>query len=174
MSNNLQYQITRTFSDVTIVLAAFPGDAINQVPFEGSWTPAQVAEHMIKSLSRASALFNGPTEETKRNAAEKVKLIEDMFLNMETKFKSPDFILPGTDIHTKEELTGTFTILEKELLELSSLDLSLTCTKAEFPGFGYLTRNEWIHFYLAHTRRHTHQLKNILQVITGNTVAKNL
>lgn len=174
MTQSLDQDIRHTFHEVKKVLALFNNDNLNKVPFEGSWTAAQVAEHMILALSRSTALFTGPIAVTDRDPSEKIKIIEDIFLDMEKKFKSPEFILPSNDLHTKEELIATFDHIEKDLLAHTGGDLTGTCTLFELPGMGHLTKDEWLHFYLAHTQRHTQQLKNILQVFTKKPVAKNL
>ncbi len=48
---------------------------------------------------------------------------------------------------------------------IKTLDLSATCTVFELPGFGEFTRSEWIWFAIYHTQRHTHQLKNIYDIL---------
>jgi len=163
MKSGLEKTINNTFNELDNILFSFNDEQLNEIPFEGSWTAGQVTEHIIRSLGGVSRLMSGPAEPTDRDPGEKIKTLEDLFLNFNIKMRSPDFILPeGTD-HKKEELLRTLEQLKKETLEASKLDLSLLCTGAEFPTFGQLTRLEWLHFFLAHTERHTHQLKNIFK-----------
>jgi hypothetical protein len=157
----LEKNITGTFSELNNILSAFSEAQLDEVPFEGSWTPGEVAEHIIKSLSGIKLFLEGPVKEPGRAPDEKVKALEDLFLNFDIKMKSPDFILPQAKQHSKEEQLRVLTALEQEMLDAAKLDLSLLCEAGEFPTFGYLTRLEWIHFFLAHTQRHTQQLKNI-------------
>jgi hypothetical protein len=158
----LEKNISATFSELNDTLSVFSDAQLDQVPFEGSWTPGEVAEHIIKSLSGIKFFLEGPVKEPGRAPAEKIKALEDLFLNFEIKMKSPDFILPQAKQHDKEEQLRVLNELEQQMLDGAKLDLSLLCEAGEFPTFGYLTRLEWIHFFLAHTQRHTHQLKNIL------------
>jgi hypothetical protein len=165
MNTELQKNITDTFNELDNIIFAFNGTQLNSVPFEGSWTAGQVADHIIKSLGGISRLLNGPTEKTERDPGEKIKALEDLFLNFDIKMKSPDFILPGDGIQEKEATLQRIGELKNEMLEANKLDLSLLCLGAEFPGFGKMTRLEWMHFFLVHTQRHTHQLKNIFRTL---------
>jgi hypothetical protein len=165
MKTGLEKNITDTFNELDNILFAFNGEQLNLSPFEGSWTAGQVAEHIIKSLAGISFFMNGPVEEPGRDPGEKIKALEDLFLNLTIKMKSPDFILPEADYHDKEEILNKLENLKIEMLAAAKLDLTQLCKAGEFPTFGYLTRLEWIHFFLAHTQRHTQQLKNIFYTI---------
>ncbi|MBV8252600.1 MAG: DinB family protein [Chitinophaga sp.] len=141
------------------LLSAFTTAQLNMVPFEGSWTAAQVAEHIQKSVS-ADILYG--TVEKRAPQEDKLEGLSQVFLNFDIKMKSPDFIVPSDRFHQKEEL---LTDLHDRWLKIKeaaqTLDLSLTCTDFEIPGVGYLTRYELIGFFVVHTTRHIHQLKNI-------------
>ena len=112
-----------------------------------------------------TAFLESPVEEPGREPGEKIKALEDLFLNFNIKMQSPEFILPGPAHHKKDELLNTLENLKKEMHSVTRLDLSLLCTAFDFPTFGFLTRLEWIHFWLAHTQRHTQQLKNIFKTL---------
>jgi hypothetical protein len=161
MQTTLEKNTRDTFSELDNILFAFNEEQLNTVPFEGSWTAGQVAEHTIKALSGLSRLMNGPAEKTDRDPAEKIKGIEDLFLDFTVKMQSPDFILPSAGPQQKASLLRSVEESKKAMLEALEKDLTLCCNGAELPGFGKLTRLEWIHFFLAHTQRHTQQLKNI-------------
>jgi len=165
MKEALVQNIGTTFSELEKTVSSFPEEQINVIPFENSWTAGQVAEHIVKALGGAARTLNGKTEISDRDPGEKIKAINDLFLDFTTKMKSPDFILPGNESHTKNELLPAIDKLKKEILGLTDLDLSVLCLGFELPGFGKFTRLEWIHFFLAHTQRHTHQLKNIYSIL---------
>jgi hypothetical protein len=163
MSNDLSKEITSTKDGLLKALDLFDQENINTVPFEGSWTGGQVAEHVLKSLSGTLQNITEPVKPTERYPAEHVKQLGDIFLNMDIKMKSPDFIIPSNDpkgkaslkVALEETLDGIKATTEKE-------DLSATCTGFEMPMLGTLTRQEWISFASFHTQRHTQQLKNII------------
>ncbi|HEV7781940.1 MAG TPA: DinB family protein [Chitinophagaceae bacterium] len=165
MKTGLGKNINDTFNELDNILFSFSEEQLNETPFEGSWTGGQVTEHIIKSLGGISRLMNGPVEDAGRDPGEKIKALEDLFLNFNIKMRSPDFILPEAIHHKKNDLLKVLADLKKEMLDASKLDLSLLCTGAEFPTFGHLTRMEWLHFFLVHTQRHTQQLKNIFHTL---------
>jgi hypothetical protein len=154
-----------------VVVSSLRAEEINTVPFAGSWTAGQVGEHILLSAAGVLETINGPVEPTERDPAEKAGLIKQMFLDFTSKMKSPDFVLPSDAPKNKETLlqslektmSGIQTVAERE-------DLSATCMCFEFPGFGMLTRLEWITFALAHTQRHVHQLNVIAEKLSGQLV----
>src|ERR1700744_4081093 len=162
MKNDLQNELTNTKQDLLNVLNLFDQENINVVPFEDSWTGGQVAEHVLKSLSGCLQNITGPTELTERNPEEHIKQLGEIFLNMDIKMKSPDFIIPSSDPKNKASLIKS---LEESLdgikIVARTEDLSATCTGFEMPMLGALTRVEWVSFSIFHTKRHTQQLKNI-------------
>jgi hypothetical protein len=163
MKNALSNEITDTKNKLLKALDLFDRDNINAVPFDGSWTGGQVAEHVLKSLSGVLQNVTGPVKPTERNPAEYVKPLGDIFLNMDIKMKSPDFILPSIDPKEKSSLAASLgTALDGIKTVAIAEDLSATCTGFEMPTLGALTRLEWISFASFHTKRHTRQLKNII------------
>ena len=136
----------------------------NTIPFEGSWTGGQVAEHVLMSLTFVANAVSGPAVATERNPEEHVKQLGDIFLNMDIKMKSPDFIIPTTDPKNKQDLTRSLIEKLDAIKEVAKTkDLLETCTSFEMPGLGKLTRVEFISFAIFHTKRHINQLNNILK-----------
>lgn len=162
MSKPIYEEIEETRRELTQVLDSFPQEQINAIPFAGSWTPGQVAQHVLKSVSGTLANVHSDTQPTERNPVEHAEMLKQAFLNFDIKMTSPDFILPDDEPKDKEQLIGA---LEESLkgLEQSAKtqDLSATCTAFEMPTMGPLTRIEWLSFANAHTLRHIHQLKKI-------------
>ena len=142
-----------------------PGE-INKVPFENSWTAGQLMHHVLMSNKGFADIMRGPVEDTERDPSLNIETIRSIFLNFNTKMKSPDFILPPEKDYDKEALKSEFRAVKTQLITTtSSEDLSKTCTAFELPQLGFLTRIEAIHFVLYHTQRHTHQLENIKKAI---------
>lgn len=166
--NILLQQVGETGSAFIDVLSKFTEQSFNTIPFEGSWTAGQVAEHVYKSSSGTPMVLTAETATTGRNPEEKVAVIESIFLDFSTKMKSPDFILPSDDRHDKAQLIQDMENTVAEIIRLTdTLDLTATCKMVEFPGIGYFTRWEWISFFVCHTKRHTHQLQNIYSKKAG-------
>ena len=147
-------------------VAAFTPDTLNKVPFEKSWTGAQVADHILKSQARLPQMLTGPTKETGRPPEEKKEQLRKVFLDFTTKMKSPDFILPSEEPLNKEILLKRIEEKRKELeAAMQGSELTRTCLDFELPGMGPFTGLEWGWFIIYHTQRHVHQLENILKQI---------
>jgi len=163
-------EIETTTNELAQLVASFTPEQVNTIPFENSWTPGQVVDHILKSVASITKTINGTTRPTDRNPVEKKEMIEGVFLNFTKKLNSPDFIIPPKADHDKKDLVQAITTAMAKVMQASQkLDLSATCVDFELPGMGKLTRLEWTWFIVYHTKRHIHQLKNIFQKI-NNTI----
>ena len=153
-------------------LSQFSQEQINTVPFEGSWTAGQVAQHILKAIhGMPSLLTKGPTVKAERPFDEKTSEIDDKFLNFNIKMKSPDFIKPEEATYDKNELIHSLNETRKGTIEAArDKDLSLLCLAFEMPVWGHLTLYELLAFAQVHTIRHNHQLKNIYQELSKKVV----
>jgi hypothetical protein len=148
-------------------LRLIESDQINLIPFEGSWTAGQLAQHMIMSNGAFAELLNGPVEETDRDPGELIEKIKSTFLNFDRRFESPEFITPPQAYYNQEQVISSLeNIREKIDQAIEGLNLSKLCVAFELPVLGYLTRLEAVHFINYHTQRHIHQLKNIRKALT--------
>ncbi|MEO5562770.1 MAG: DinB family protein [Chitinophagaceae bacterium] len=153
-----------TLYEFVQLLSSFSEEQINTVPFEGSWTGAQVGQHIFKVIEFMPETLQGKVKNTDRNPLEKREQIRSVFLDFNTKMKSPDFIEPEIKNFKKDELIKEFKNKLEQTLEVAkSLDLSKTCMDFEMPVFGHLTRMELIDFAAVHTQRHMRQLKKIYE-----------
>jgi hypothetical protein len=158
--NDLLKEIGQTKTDLLAVVSSIQQEQFNTVPFKDSWTAAQVCDHILKAVN--TDVLYGNTQPTSRPPDEKVKQTADLFLNFDIKFKSPDFILPTNEPLNKHiELSAIETRMNALAEAAKTLDLSATCTDFEVPGAGAFTRLEFVWFFIVHTQRHIHQLKNI-------------
>ena len=167
MQTTLITEIGQTMDELIKTFSLFAHEQIDTVPFDGSWTAGEVAEHIIKSIVSLPQLFAHNLEQTiDRTYDANVPAIRKMFLDFTTKMQSPGFILPQQKHHDKEAILKSFDELKTQTINTAaSVDLTLTCKMAEFPGFGYLTTLEWLNFAIVHTQRHTNQLKNIYEAL---------
>lgn len=164
MKQNLRAEINATMKRLIQLLSSFDQEQINIIPFEGSWTAGQLAEHMVKSNGGFLQLLSGPVTDTKRNPDDLEESIKSVFLNFSTKMKSPDFVVPETKHYEKEDLLLHLEKIRTGLDHaITTLDLTKTCTGFELPVYKFLTRYEALCFVLYHTQRHIHQLENILK-----------
>jgi DinB superfamily len=147
------------------VLNGFDGQNINTVPFEGSWTAAQVVDHITRSNMSITKAFTLKGATLNRDPAERVQELKNVFLNFNSKFQSPDFILPTQQVYEKKMLVALLNRSVDKIKEVSCrADLS---EMINHPAFGDITKFEILHFVLFHTQRHIHQLKKIFQSVSG-------
>jgi hypothetical protein len=162
MAKELWLELEETGKQLQEVLSSFDQKEFNTIPFEGSWTAGQVAEHVLKSVSGILTVVQGRTKDTDRDPDEKTPMIAGIFLNFDKKLKNPDFLTPTDSPKDKAALVDALERKMAGLVAATKLnDLSVTCLDLELPGSGEFTRSEWGHLVLYHTQRHIHQLKNI-------------
>jgi len=167
---SIKDELNNTFNELNQALSLFKESEIDIVPFEGSWTGGQVAEHITKSLQGLPAIINGHTAIAGRTPDEKCEAIRSLFLDFEAKFNSPESVLPTALHHDKNEMLKTFTAFKEQILAATNtLNLSMLFTDFEFPVFGHLTILEWFTFYAVHTQRHIRQLRNIHELLINRS-----
>src|ERR1700744_5215245 len=93
--------LNETLEDFIETLASFDEDEFNEAPFEGSWTPGQVGQHIILSVTFFTDLLAGPDTETERLPDMHVDTLRSVFLNFDHKMQSPEFIIPPATDYNK-------------------------------------------------------------------------
>lgn len=157
--------IKTTFVTLILELSKFDQERLNQVPFEGSWTAGQAAEHIIIC---GDGIPDSKTTTADRAYDEKVGALKELFLNFEIKFEADPSIAPEQGPHDKDALLQKIVGIKSNLENVAkTTDLTFLCEDMEFPSFGLLTRHEWLYFILFHTQRHTNQIISIGKHLTG-------
>lgn len=153
-------ELEETKNELAAVASSIKDDAVDTIPFEGSWTAGQLLEHIDKSVS--PGILNGNVKQADRAADEKVQMVKTIFLDFTKKFEAPGFIIPVETSHDKQALISKLSHkFDKLIAAAGTMNLAEECIDFEVPGMGAFTRMEWISFYMIHTQRHIHQLKNI-------------
>ncbi len=162
MSKEIINQLEIALNDTLQLLSSFNEKEINTIPFEGSWTAAQVCQHLYKSENGMDALFYAPAQPADRDPEERAASLKEMFLNFEIKMKSPDFILPEEKEYEKAELEKSLTKTKDKIIEAAQkVDLAEIAPLPEQNPLNGSTKLELVHFLTYHTMRHNHQLRNI-------------
>jgi hypothetical protein len=144
------------------LLNTFNEKEMNTVPFEGSWTPAQVCRHMFKSEDGMDQLLYAPSGPAERNPEERAAGLKATFLDFEHKMKSPGFILPEEKEYKREELTGPLAEIKDKMLDAAkTVDLTEMAPLPDGHQLKGTTKLELVHFITYHTIRHNHQLRKI-------------
>jgi uncharacterized damage-inducible protein DinB len=172
MKEKLIAEFEESTRNLLATLTSFSEQEFNRVPFEGSWSIGQVAEHLLKPESSIPGIFKGNSIQTEREPFEKTGVIESIFLDYTIKMQSPEFTLPSGEQKNKQQLIKEFAGNRKELQGLmETMDLDRTFTDFPFPQLGEFTGWEWICFAVCHTKRHIRQMKSIaekLKMTPGN------
>lgn len=161
---NLKEKLDQNTEALILKIGEIADDQFNLKPDDESWSPAQVIEHLYRSEFGMPKLFSGETK--KEPDRDSGKIIENMrvqFLESDKKLKAKGVILPGNENWSKKELTSKFRKLRNNIASLAEqLEADEVCTSFKHPIYGYLTREEWIHFNIFHTKRHIQQIDRIL------------
>lgn len=168
MEADIRIAADAAIAEMAQLLASCNQQQANQVPFAGSWTAAQVTEHMRMSIGGCVELLQGGTKPTTQRAPdEKVKDLA-VFLDMDLKMQSPDFVRPEEKEYDKDALAKEMERLRREFNgALGGKDLTETLTGFDFPFLGQMTRLELVHFVAYHTQRHNNQLRRIIGRLKG-------
>ena len=159
--NELRTSLTKAFEDFSSKFSAFDDNDVNQIPFAGSWTPAQVVVHIIMATD---GVPDGHTSPAHRAYDANLEKIRPWWEDLSQKFKSPEPLEPDEESRSKKILLDELArVRAKDLKMIEKADLTEVCLDFELPGVGYLTRYEWLWFIEMHLKRHAFQLTNILQ-----------
>lgn len=175
MNQSETQTLKKLLQEATDHLAAtvktFEAADFNRIPFEGSWSAAQVSEHLLKSMALIHHMVNDTTAPTLRDMKEHVPYLREIMEDMKTKAQSSPELLPGDQPINQQDILEQLAQHRDNILEdIHDLDLSETCTSGEFPGIGYITRLELISFAAFHTGRHIRQMENIYKILTGGNL----
>ncbi len=154
--------ITNAFDTFRELVGAFSNEHFNQIPFEGSWTPAQVASHIIMATD---GIPDEHTLPATRDYKEQVGPITAMWTNFSVKMQSPDFLVPNNPLTNKlQALKELNRIKDKLVTIVAEKDLTEICPDFPIPPFGAMSRYEWFVFTALHVQRHAHQLREMHKI----------
>lgn len=162
MPKEIINQLDAALTETLQLLSSLNEEKINKIPFEGSWTAAQVAQHLYKSIKGMDELLYTPSQQADRNPEEKAQWLKDIFLNYENKMKSPDFILPEDKYYNQSELKDSLESAKDKMTEAAkNSKLEEMAPLPEGHPLNGITKLETLYFVTYHTIRHNHQMKNI-------------
>jgi hypothetical protein len=166
MQNQIINEMDIALSETLQLLALFNEKELNTVPFEGSWTAAQVGQHLFKSEKDIDQLLHAPAQVAERKPDERAAQLKELFLDFSTKMKSPDFILPEEKEYDKTALSGSLQTAKEKVVEAAKKAnlTEIAPLPDEHPLVG-VTKLEILHFITYHTLRHNHQLQKIRELV---------
>lgn len=166
MHDSIINEYEAALGETIALLSSLTEKEINTVPFEGSWTAAQVGEHLRLAGTGMDGLLLEPTQPVHREADERAPGLKDMFLDFGIKMESPDFILPEDKEYDKDELVQALeTEKAKTIAAARKATLEHEAPLPEGHPFKTNTKLEMVHFATYHTHRHNHQIKKIKEAL---------
>ena len=157
------HEIDKVADEILNGLGSIDEKKINLVPFEGSWTAAQVIVHVTKSNNGLIRYFQETGTIPSREPDSGVETLKKIFLDFATKLKSPDFIVPEALKYNKHEIVSKLRQSFEDVLS-AARECNLTDEVNHFI-FKSITKVELAHFIVYHTQRHIHQLKKIKKAL---------
>lgn len=143
MTENILNELKNVTDDLLQTINLFTEEQFNVVPFERSWTAAQVVQHLVKSELKTIQIFGAGAVITQRKFDEHAEAIKSIFLNFTTKLPSPEFTIPSNNKDEKSVAYNNLKSGRDEILKIAeSVDLSRTFKDFQFPQFGALTGME--------------------------------
>lgn len=155
--------LDETWSELLKLVSSTNGELTNAVPYNDSWTVAQLATHVTKSNSAIAQgmEMEGKAAEREPDAGEPG--IRKMFLDFDAKYKSPEFIVPEKKNYDHDEVIK---VLKSSIDQLKALRSKADLVEIiDLPIFGQVTKLELLYFVLYHTQRHIHQLNKMLAAL---------
>jgi hypothetical protein len=168
MQQTIITQLETALNETIYLLKGFDGDNLNKIPFEGSWTAAQVGRHIYKSAFGSNDMFAAPGEQANRPADENAEGLRATFMNFDTKMKSPEYIIPEDITYSQGQLIDSLTEVKNKMLNaINSTDLGQIAQLPQGNPFVGSTKLEIVHFYTYHTLRHNHQIEKIKAIVVN-------
>jgi hypothetical protein len=164
-------RLRQTTTELLNLITEFDNNRFNEIPFKGSWTAGQVADHIRKSVKGIPSVLTGSSSKPDRMPDDKFGLIHNVFLDFEARYQAPEFIVPADTQHQVEEMHTRLSKAFNSLISTAeAIDLSLIYPDFEVPRMGRFTGLEWIEFVHCHTSRHIHQLRKIQKALYESTI----
>jgi len=167
MTTGLELELRSSMSGFLDELEKFNPATYNQKPASDAWSAAEVAAHIYIIERNGHKIMEAPAVETEREPDKKVALLQAALEDMNTKRVAPDTVRPEgkANANLHEAILNLRSQREELIQKIREIDMHLLCEVYPHPSLGRLTRLEWIHFIIHHTRRHTKQLAAIHQVV---------
>lgn len=152
----------KVFDKLILVIGSMaPGYYNNS--FRDSWTPGQIAEHIISSSSGLTQFFGDATTPSGRYD-QNVPSIRAMLLDTTHKLKAPDALVPPIKMYDGRHQMEQLRVIKNELEHcIKTLDFAGKCESYPMPPFGLMSVFEWLTFTVYHIARHTSHLELLMK-----------
>lgn len=146
--------------EVTVALSAFSHEAFNTAPHHGSWTPGQIAEHLLIFERRALSILSSPAAPLDRDSEEKTAAIRLRLENRGQVIEAPSFLLPSDAAKDRDDIVAELKTARDGLVAfIETHDIRVLYPEMPHRLFGVLSGYEWMHLIMLHAKRHIMQLE---------------
>ncbi|GAA0595596.1 hypothetical protein GCM10009001_09630 [Virgibacillus siamensis] len=138
---------------------------INKQPAGDRWSIKQILDHLYLMEGSVAKIIQSQLEKGKKEHVSEKPI--DLTVNRDKKVDALDFLTPGGDFATLEELTQKLEASHK-LLADTAINADETMLKErvyQHPAFGELSLKQWVPFVAYHEMRHTEQLREVKRAL---------
>ncbi len=138
-------------------------------PNPETWSPAEIAEHILKAEAVVLKRVEGIVEKEYKpdqmlGSKEKAEEMIEFIVSRREKFKAPEPVSPSGSFESPEAFIEAFTQRRKETYEyVKSVKRPLKAYYENFGPIGEVNGYHWLLFISAHTERHVKQLDEVLE-----------
>lgn len=155
-NTELKTRLQQAYTDCITAINGYSMEELNAPQGEGRWTKAQLAQHVVIATGAGFDMHTKPAE---RPFGQYAGEIEQVFTDHSQKYDVPEATKPELTTYTHEQLIAGLKKNQADIEQMiDTKDLTEQCMDMELPGWGYLTRYEWLVLILFHMKRHTKQL----------------
>lgn len=159
-------QFENALEQTISLLESLTKEQLNSVPFEGSWTAAQVGRHIYKSIKGTHEMLQKPMPVPDRNPLKRTQEFKDILLDFDLKMESPDFLIPENETYYGGQLIASINEVKGEVLPVvATANLEEEAPLAEGHPLKGSTKLEILHFLTYHSVRHNRQIEKISALV---------
>jgi hypothetical protein len=161
---NVLNSINDTAGQIESYVTPLNEDRLNTVPYQNSWTAAQLLRHLVKSTEFMTDGLQTPGKPADRDPGARIPELRKVFEDRTNRLQSPDAIVPETRHYQKDESIAEW----RDAFQ--SFNIAATAADpavlVEDLPLGPVTKWEIINFVQIHLQRHLIQMQKITAALT--------
>lgn len=131
-----------------------------------SWSILECVEHICLVNGNVSKILQTPPPSSHENKLSEIhsegKINHLLVTKRDTKRSAPSFVVPKGIFKTATEAKQVIENDTKRILAtLETVDISKETHTVPHPALGEMTKTDWVHFLISHTKRHLFQIEDI-------------
>ncbi|KGR77303.1 DinB family protein [Ureibacillus sinduriensis] len=158
--------LDRVREEILESVGSLTDEQLNEVVAEGSWSIAQVLEHLYIMEEKIVGQIHNALNEEEHEEPGTFPL--HVVVDRTKKIDAPDYLVPSNNFHTLEELNEKLAASRASLKQIAHLHNEEELSQKTFAHrrFGVLSINQWIALVGYHEQRHIGQIEEIKEALT--------